>query len=128
MVQCCHRYPRFYLRVSILRFREKNTKRAIKIRESYNRKWVEGQFLSEFDFLLTEKDGRKRRLKRQCRYCKYFSKIPDHELKTASTEWESKGICWYRKEVLKIDPVVCKYWISKWNCKFDWKDMLKGGQ
>jgi len=41
-------------------------------------------------------------------------------------EWSNKGICWYRKEVLKTDFIVNKYWKPKWNCAFEWRDIYKG--
>jgi hypothetical protein len=81
--------------------------------------------LSDFDFLLEDKEEPKRRRRPQCRYCKYFNKIPDHQLKTSPSPWSDKGECWYRKEVLKKDFVVCKYWKPKWDCQFEWRDIFK---
>jgi hypothetical protein len=81
--------------------------------------------LSEFDFLIDEKGERKR----SCGYCRYFNKIPDHQLVDASPEWANMGICWWRKNIERKDPVVNKYWKpSQWNCNFMWKDIYKGEQ
>jgi len=82
--------------------------------------------VSEFDFLKDEKIRRRRRRQPRCKYCRYFNKIPDHQLEDSPMEWSNKGICWYRKEVLKTDFIVNKYWKPKWNCAFEWRDIYKG--
>ena len=87
---------------------------------------MELDLLSEFDFLKGDERKKRRRRRPRCGYCRFFNKIPDHQLENSPSRWWNMGICWYRQEVLKKNFIVNKYWSPTYNCKFEWKDIYIG--